>query len=50
MATGDSWVCALGYIRVSTTDQAEHGQGLKIQREISRRSARSSPSLARDPR
>jgi DNA invertase Pin-like site-specific DNA recombinase len=32
MATGDGRVRALGYVRVSTTDQAERGQGLNIQR------------------
>ena len=30
--TSDGRVRALGYIRVSTTDQAERGQGLSIQR------------------
>ena len=32
MATSDGRVRALGYVRVSTTDQAERGQGLNIQR------------------
>jgi DNA invertase Pin-like site-specific DNA recombinase len=30
--TSDGRTRALGYVRVSTTDQAEHGQGLSIQR------------------
>ncbi|MGD0986046.1 MAG: recombinase family protein [Acidimicrobiales bacterium] len=32
MTTSDARVRALGYVRVSTTDQAERGQGLNIQR------------------
>jgi DNA invertase Pin-like site-specific DNA recombinase len=33
MATGGERVRALGYVRVSTTDQAERGHGLDIQRQ-----------------
>jgi site-specific DNA recombinase len=36
MATKNEPVSVLGYIRVSTTDQAEHGQGLTIQRRAIR--------------
>jgi len=32
MTTSDGKIRALGYVRVSTTDQAERGQGLNIQR------------------
>ena len=36
MATGGERVRALGYVRVSTTDQAERGHGLEIQRRVIR--------------
>ncbi len=41
MTASDGRVRALGYVRVSTTDQAERGQGLNIQRRGIREYCRS---------